>query len=175
MSATALPKLYLLKIKEIFNRCRDEKNLKKVADFASTVRVFWTSLNNYLSLVDLAGIWAITVSVVDSEGLDCKSFVDFFNGVARLKYPAATSYDFCEMLIEDLNVTDTQPPALQFSTFGRACTRTAINELIKADLVLKKAFTSFAGDHIVNLYGGLLWEEVKRLSLGIEVCFIFCH
>ena len=169
MSIVKLPKLVRDRVDQIFERCRDKKSTKNSADFMSTVKVFWSCLNNSLSLVDLAGIWAITVSAGEDDGLDSKVFFDFFNGIARLKYPTAVGNEFCSMLLDDLDSDVTYSERLNMHVFDRVLDRNAIHELFKLDSSLKKAYTTFAGDNIINVDGGLTWEEVRGLSLGMEV------
>lgn len=169
MSEKMISKQIMPKVHEIFVRCRNGRTTKKSADFCTAMKIFWPSLCNSLTMGDLAGIWAIAASAGDSDDLDSKSFADFFNGVARLKYPVAASQDFCDTLAEELITADKTSHHLEIIPVDRIFDRAAINELFKVDVSIKTSFTSFAGDSNVNIAGGLLWEEVKTLSLGLEV------
>lgn len=171
MSAAAdSPETSQLKIEDIFERCSDKKTVKKQADFVSTVKALWTSLDNFLTLVDLAGVWAITVSSIDDDRLDFGAFSDFFNGISKLKYPSTNGDEFCQLLINDMSFAEKNTCPLNFSDFERKCDRSIIHELFRVDAALKKAFASFAVDSITD--GTFMSEEVKRRSLGIEVCDI---
>jgi hypothetical protein len=169
-----MSKQILPKIQEIFECCRDAKTTKKSADFRTTSKVFWPALCNSLTIEDLAGIWAVAASSGDGDDLDSKSFTDFFNGVARLKYPSAASQDFCKALAEEVMVATTTSLHVDTIPFDRIFDREAIHELFKVDVAIKKSFISFAGDSNVSVAGGLQWEEAKMLSLGLEVS-IYSH
>lgn len=162
-------KQMLPKIQEIFDCCRDVQTVKKSADFCATSKIFWPTLCNSLTMADLAGIWAITASGGDGDDLDIKSFSEFFNGVARLKYPTSAAPDFCKALAEELSTVTTTSLHFETIPFGRIFDREAIHELFKVDISIKNSFVSFAGDSNVSVAGGLQWEEAKLLSLGLEV------
>jgi hypothetical protein len=169
MATIKLSRLLRDRIDEVFERCRDSKLVKKVADFTNTVKVFWPILNNSLSLVDLANIWVISVPIDSDEVIDSKIFIEFFNGIGRLKYPTTVGFEFCEKLLDDIGPAVNTFQGLNMLLFERAVDRSSINELFKMDQFLKKAFTSYAGESTIHVPGGLSWEEVKRLSLGMEV------
>jgi hypothetical protein len=159
-------KIWQLKIHDIFERCCDKKTVRKQADFISTVKALWTSLDNCLSLVDLAGVWAITATSADDDKLDFGSFSDFLNGISKLKYPT-NGDEFCQTFIDDVNSAEGRKCQLNFFDLESALDRSTIHELFKVDAVLKKTFSSFAGDSIPDVT--FIWDEVKRRSLGIEV------
>lgn len=159
-------KIWQLKVQDIFERCCDKKSVKKYADFISTVKALWTSLDNCLSLVDLAGVWAITISSVDDDRLDFEAFSDFLHGVSKLKYPT-NGDEFCQTFIDDVNFAQGRICQLNFFDLKSVLDRSAIHEIFKVDAVLKKVFSSFAGDSVPDVT--FAWEEVKRQSLGIEV------
>ena len=169
MSGLKAMKLPQDRIDQVFARCRDTKGSKNVATFICTAKTFWRTLSNSLSLVDLSGIWTIAVSSGDDEALDAKLFLDFFCGVARLKYPYLSKNDCCEMLLRDLDIETSLPESLNSSIFEMAVDRSAIHELFKCESELKKAFVMFTNDRCDNLDGGNTWEAVGRLSLTIEV------
>lgn len=159
-------KIWQLKVQDIFERCCDKKSAKKQADFVSTVKALWTSLDNSLCLVDLAGVWAITISNTDDDRLDFGAFTDFLNGISKLKYPTNRD-EYCQMFIDDVNFAEGRNRKLNFFDLETGLDRSIIHELFKVDHLLKKAFSSFAGDSIPDVT--FMWEEVKRRSLGIEV------
>lgn len=169
MSALKLTKPLLDRIDQVFTRCRDTKVPKYVATFVSTTKVFWRTLNNSLSLVDLSGIWMITVSTGDDENLNGKVFTDFFCGIAMIKHPSLSICDCCEMLLEDLNVETNLSESLNSALFEKAVDKSAIHELFKCEAVLKKAYLTFAADTLDNVDGGITWEEVTKLSVTMEV------
>ena len=169
MSGLKATKLPSDRIDQVFARCRDIKASKNVATFICTAKTFWRTLNNSLSLVDLSGIWTITVSSEDDEGLDTKIFLDFFCAVARLKYPALSKSDCCEMLLRDLDIETNFPDSINSPIFEMAVNRSAIHELFKRESDLKKAFIIFTSDRCDNPDEGNTWEAVGRLSLTIEV------
>ena len=76
------------------------------------------------------------------------------------------------MLLDDLDSDVGYFDRLNMHVFDRVLDRNAIHELFKLDSSLKKAYTTFAGDNIINVDGGLTWEEVRGLSLGMEVKII---
>ena len=65
------------KVDELFKHCSNHA----VVDFRSICKVFWTTLDNSLSIIDLAGIFALSVSGSKSEALDTELFLQFLNGV----------------------------------------------------------------------------------------------
>ena len=72
------------------------------ATFRGITKVFWPILDNSVSLIDLAGVF--TVSVPDSAtGLNITLFGEFFHGISRIKFPNHANY--CESLIELIKTT----------------------------------------------------------------------
>lgn len=175
MSAIKLPRICRDKIDLIFEKCTSVTAKKKTAvDFVSTAKIFWSVLNNSLTLVDLVGVWNIvapsgeTVASPD-DTLEIKLFHEFFNGIAKIKYPTLSAYEFTEKLLEDFNTSVGPSVYEKLNTIDKMFDRNVIYELFKMDLVMKKTYTSYAGENVISIDGGLAWEEVKNLSIGMEV------
>lgn len=135
------------------------------ATFRGIAKVFWPILDNSISLIDLAGVF--TVSVPDSApGLNIALFGEFFHGVSRIKFPNHVNY--CEKLIELIKSTKQMTVLTDNPIFIKAIDREVTRVLLTFDFPLRRAFSNFAGES-VKVGGGLSWEEVKKLSVGMEI------
>ena len=155
------------KIDDIFVQCSNKsESAAGTADFTGISSIFWPILDNSLSLVDLAGVFAIAGS--QSAKLDLILFSEFFNGVARVKFP--TGSDYREKLLD--NFTSVKSMKIQVdsssSSFTKAMDRNVIKVLLKFDISLRRAFCSFAGKNI-SVGGNLTWDEVKKKSITMEL------
>jgi hypothetical protein len=151
------------RIDDMFIKCTASTG---VADLKSVVKVFWPILDNKVSLVDIAGVFTMCVPSNGNESLDLITFVEFFNGIARVKYSSGA--DFCEKLLAELADSAGIKIKADQPLFQQAMDKAVVRTLLKHDLSLRRAFASFAGQNI-NVGGGLTWDEVQRLSLGMEV------
>jgi hypothetical protein len=152
------------KIDEIFlNATSSSSSAAGTCDFRSLASTFWPVLDNSISLVDIAGVFAMTGS---SDSIDSSLFSEFFSGLARVKYPSGS--DFKEKLLEDLHNAKETKKLSDTPSFVKAMDRSVIKVLLKFDLPLRRCFGSFAGQ-AVNIGGGFTWDEVKRLSVGMEI------
>lgn len=152
------------KIDEIFlNASSSSSSPAGTCDFRSVATTFWPILDNSISLVDIAGVFAMTGS---ADAIDSSLFSEFFSGIARVKYPSGT--EFKEKLLDDLHNAKEIKILSDTPSFVKAMDRSVIKVLLKFDLPLRRCFSSFAGQ-AVNIGGGFTWEEVKRLSVGMEI------
>lgn len=166
-------------------------------DLKSAFKLLWATLNNAVSAVDLAGVFSISVpSNNPIEALSRDLFHEFLKAYARLKYPSGA--DYVERLLEELRQskgglhTGSNPPPLMqkgatmqqqqqyhnqqsnpLSTTDRnliysIADKTIIRVLLKYDLQIRRAFAAFSGQ-AVRVGGLVSWEEVKTLSLGMEL------
>ena len=111
-------------------------------DLVSVAKVFWPVLDNKISLVDLAGVYTMSVSGHGSEVLDLITFGDFFNGIARVKYSSGSN--FAEKLLDDLSNANGVKLRTDLPIFGHVFEKNVIRMLLKYDLSLRRAFSGFA-------------------------------
>ena len=154
------------RIREIWNKCTSSKAL----EFVDVVRLLWPLLDNNCTMVDVAGVW----SVAAGDGLmDQTKFGDFLNALAKVRFPNEEGKAACPKLVDEilalLNKKDSPfPPGLSSVEFHRSVDRSCLQELLKVDTLLKNAFATFAGES-VSMTGSVIWEEVRKMSLGMEV------
>ena len=151
------------RIDDMFVKCTASTG---IADLKSVVKVFWPILDNKVSIVDIAGVFTMCVPGNGNETLDLITFVEFFNGIARVKYSSGA--DFCEKLLAELADSSGIKIKADLPLFQQSMEKTVVRTLLKHDLPLRRAFAGFAGQNI-NVGGGLTWEEVQRLGIGMEV------
>lgn len=153
------------KIQDVFVACsnRSGETTGGTCDLQGVVSVFWAAMNNSLSLVDISGVFAMAGS---KSHIDSNLFYEFFSGVARVKYP--TGLDFREKMLEDIANAKSIRLSLDNPSFLKAIDKNTVKVLLRFDLPLRRCFSSFAG-HSVNVGAGLTWEEVKKMSVGMEV------
>lgn len=137
-----------------------------VADLVNVAKVFWPLLDNKVSIVDLAGVYTMSVSGSDAETLDLITFGDFFHGIARVKFSSGAN--FSERLLEELGRAHEVKIRSDLPVFEQIMDKLVVKVLLKYDLPLRRAFSSFAGQSI-NIGGGMTWEEVVKLGVGMEV------
>ena len=154
------------KIDDIFVKCTNASGGGGCADLKAIVRIFWPVLDNRVSLVDLAGVFTMCVPGNGNETLDLITFADFFQGIARIKY--ASGADFCEKMLAELANCAGIKIKSDLPLFNQVMDKNVIRILLKYNMPFRKAFSSFAGQNI-NVGGGLTWDEVQRLSIGMEV------
>ena len=129
-------------------------------DLLGVATTFWPVLNNTVSIVDLGGVYAMT----GHTNLNSAIFSEFFSALARVKYP--TGHDYREKLLEDVTNGKGVRVNSDNAAFLKTMDKAVIRTLLKFDLPLRRAFSAFASQ---TSGGGLTWEEVKRLSVGMEV------
>jgi len=152
------------RIDDVFVQCSAKSNSATgCCDFRGVVAVFWSILDNTLSLIDIAGVYAVTTP---ADTLDASVFVDFFNGIARLKFPSGTEYK--EKMLDLLRDSKPLPSSANSALFGKIMDKNVMKLLLKFDLPLRRCFGSFAGKNI-SFGGNLTWEEVKKNSIGMEI------
>jgi hypothetical protein len=137
-------------------------------DFKSILAHFWIALNNSTSVVDLAGIFTVGVSGHGQgvETLNATLFTEFFKAFARAKYPTGT--DFCEKLLDELKEAKGLKVATDSPILSGLVEKTVVRVLLKYDLALRKAYSNFCGQQ-VRIGGILNWDEVKKMSIDMEV------
>jgi hypothetical protein len=136
-------------------------------DLRSTMKLFWPTLQNSCSMVDLAGLFSVTIPSTNvSETLTVELFQNFFRAFARLKFP--TGADFCERLIEELKSVQGNRKQYENGILNQLAEKNVIRILLKYDLQLRRAFSMFSGQ-AVRIGGVVSWDEVKNLGLGMEV------
>lgn len=150
------------KIDEVYVLC--SQNLGS-ATFKGIAKVFWPILDNGVSLIDLASIF--TISAQDGmTGLNINLFGEFFHGISRIKYPNVTNY--CVKLLEELQQAKQVNVLYDNPVFNKCIDRAVTGILLTFDFPLRRAFSNYAGES-VKVGGGLSWDEVKRLSVGMEI------
>lgn len=155
------------KIDEVFVQCSNKsESAAGTADFTGISSIFWPILDNSLSLVDLAGVFAIAGS--QNSKIDLILFSEFFNGVARVKSP--TGSDYREKLLDNFASIKSMKIQVESSSssFTKAMDRNVIKVLLKFDISLRRTFCSFAGKNI-SVGGSLTWDEVKKKSISMEL------
>ena len=151
------------KIDEVYVLCSQNSN---AATFRGIAKVFWPILDNSTSLIDLAGVYTVSATSESPPGLNITSFGEFFHGIAKVKFPNFGNY--CEKLLEDIQKSRKVAIQVDNPIFTKAMDRDVCRVLLAFDFSLRRAFSNFAGDS-VKVGGGLSWEEVKRLSIGMEI------
>ena len=150
------------KVDEVFLSCSSAGP----ADFRNVAKTFWSVLDNKVSVVDLAGIFTMSVTGNGVEALNSMLFAEFFSGIARIKYP--TGADYCEKLLEDLKNAKGLRIRSDLPLFTRSMDKNVVRVLLKYDMPLRRCFSGFAGQTI-NVGGGLTWDEVRKRTIGMEV------
>lgn len=151
-----------LNVDDVFVLCSNHSECETgYCDLVGVGTTFWPVLNNTVSIVDLGGVYAMT----GHTNLNSAIFSEFFGAFARVKYP--TGHDYREKLLEDV----TNGKGIRINSdnpaFLRTMDKAVIRTLLKFDLPLRRAFSAFASR--TSGGGGLTWDEVKRLSVGMEV------
>ena len=153
------------KIDGVFAKCKSKSGVQSndSCDLRGLLSIFWPILDNTMSLVDFFGV----LSMADNqENIDSIKFPEFFNGIARVKYPSGQS--FRENLLEDINKSKNIKVQTDSTAYNRVCEKNVMKLLLKFDLPLRRAFSSFSGQN-VRIGGGYTWDEVRRLAIGIEL------
>jgi len=151
------------KIEDIYKLCNSSG---QSPDFRTIVKVFWIILDNNLSLLDMAGIFTIALNGNRTGILDPAMFMQFINGVAKMKYPLGV--EFAESLVDELRNARSVKLSGDAQTFARIMDQSCMKALLKSDSTLRRIFASFAGKR-VRLGAGLTWNEVKTQSVGMEI------
>jgi hypothetical protein len=157
------------RIEELFIQC-SAINPGSV-EFASVAKLFWPVLDNRLSLVDLAGLFAMAIPPHSQlESIDGQLFTDIFNAAAKLKYP--TGKEYCDKMLDDMKTAKPLAVSGENSFFMKSMEKNVIRSMLKFDIPIRRAYSSFAGKAI-SAGGAITWEEVKRLNLSMEVAICF--
>lgn len=151
------------KIEEIFALCAGGQN---TTDFAGVIKNFWPILDNSVSLCDLSGIFTVT-NPKGTDTLDLHLFKEFLNGVSRMKYPFEVNHK--EKLLADITVARSVTFNVDNTTFQKTMDKSVMRILLKFDMPLRRTFSTFAGRG-VKVGGGLTWDEVKKMEIGMDVC-----
>lgn len=151
------------KIEELFTQCSGAIG---AVDFKGICKLLWVCLNNSVSMVDLAGIFTVALHSGGPETLSSDLFFEFFKAFARVKYPAAT--DFCDKLLEEIRGAKNLKVSSETAQFAQMMDKNVIKVLLKYDLAIRKAYSNFCGQS-VRVGGILSWDDVKNLSVGMEV------
>lgn len=135
------------------------------ATFKGIAKIFWPILDNNISLIDLASIF--TISAQESlPGLNITLFNEFFHGIAKVKFP--NFINNVEKLLEEIQKAKKFTYMHDNILFNKSMDRAVTTVLLTFDFPLRRAFSNYAGDK-VKVGGGLSWEEVKKLSIGMEI------
>lgn len=157
------------KIDEIFTICSSSSSIG-TADFKSICRHFWYHLDNSVTIVDLAGVFTVCIPSNGAEVLTIDIFPDFIKALARVKYPVDS--DYCEKFVMDVleNMKDSNKnnSVSESLTFSLVMDRHVMRTLLKFDIPIRRAFSHFCGQS-VRVGGRLNWEEIRSLSIGMEV------
>ena len=93
-------------------------------------------------------------------------FKSFCNTVSKIKYPAEVNH--LERLMDDLISARALKCGFDSPTFTKSMEKSVMRVLLKFDMPLRRSFSAFAGRG-VKIGGGLTWEEVKRMEVGMDV------
>jgi hypothetical protein len=151
------------KIHELFVSCSGSNG---TADFRSISKVLWMCLTNAVSVVDLAGVFTVSVPGNGIEMLDLELFTEFIKAFARLRYP--TNPEFCNLVLDEIKGGKSLRANTETPFFATIMDKNVTRILLKYDLALRRAYSNFCGQS-VRVGGILNWEEVKNLSIGMEV------
>jgi hypothetical protein len=151
------------KIHELFVGCSGSNG---TADFKAICKVLWRALNNAVSVVDLAGVFTVTVPGNGIEMLNDLLFTEFIKAFARLRFPS--SADFCNLVLDEVRASKGLRSNTENPFFASVMDKNVIRILLKFDLPLRRAYSNFCGQS-VRVGGILNWDEVKSLSIGMEI------
>jgi len=151
------------KIHELFVSCSGSNG---TADFKSVSKMLWMSLNNSVSVVDLAGVFTVSIPGNGIEMLNADLFTEFIKAFSRLRYP--TSPDFCNLVLDELKASKGLRSNTENPLFASVMDKNVVRILLKYDLPLRRAYSNFCGQS-VRVGGILNWDEVKSLSIGMEI------
>ena len=151
------------KINEIYTLCLTGNNDN--VQFLGVAKTFWCVLGNSLTLSDLSGIFTVA-NPRGQDYLDLPLFKSFCNSVSKVKYPG--DINSLERLVDDLMNARTMKVAYDNPNFTKTMEKSVMRVLLKYDMPLRRSFSAFAGRG-VKIGGGLTWEEVKRMEVGMDV------
>lgn len=151
------------KIDEVYALCLSGNN--DTVQFLGVVKNFWPVLDNSLTLCELSGIYTIA-NPRGQDYLDLPLFKGFCNSVSKIKYPAEVNH--LEKLVEDLISARAMKCGFENPTFTKSMEKSVMRVLLKYDMPLRRSFSAFAGRG-VKIGGGLTWDEVKRMEVGMDV------
>jgi hypothetical protein len=155
------------KIHELFVSCSGSNG---TADFKAISKVLWMCLNNSASIVDLAGIFMVSIPGNGIEMLNADLFTEFIKAFARLRFP--NNPDFCNLLLDEIKASKALRSNTENQFFASLMDKNVTRILLKYDLPLRRAYSNFCGQS-VRIGGILNWDEVKSLSIGMEVRILY--
>lgn len=136
-------------------------------ELKAALKLMWNSLNNSVTIVDVAGVFAISIPAGNtSEVLTRELFRDFYRAFARLKYP--TGIDYNERLMDEIRHSKGHRVNVEGGIIAAIADKQVMRVLLKYDLPLRRSFSTFCGQ-AVRVGSMVSWDEVKTLNLGMEV------
>lgn len=151
------------KIEEIFALCCAGTN--NVVYFPEIAKTFWPVLDNNVTLCDLSGIFTIA-NPRGQDHLDLPLFTEFLGGISKIKYPSEMAH--LDKLVDDLITARSARYQSNNPIFIASMDKATMRVLLQFDLSLRRAFSAFAGRG-VKVGGGLTWDEVKKMEVGMDV------
>jgi hypothetical protein len=152
------------RIEELFNAYSGPSG---TVELRSVFKLLWAALSNSVSLVDLAGVFAISIPGTSTlEVLTQDLFHDFFRAFARLKFPSGV--DYCERLIDEIRNSKVVKTHTDLGILGTLADKASVRILLKYDLPLRRAFSAFCSQSM-KVGSIVSWDEVRTLALGMEV------
>ena len=107
-----------------------------------------------------------------AEVLTIDIFPDFVKALSRVKYP--TDSDYYEKFVSDVLDTNKEKTIIDSLTFTSIMERNVMRTLLKYDIPIRRAYSYFCGQS-VRVGGRLNWDEIKSMSIGMEVRAISIH
>ncbi len=159
-------------IAELFGRCAVPPGSQTVSDFATLVKSLWPILDNNVSLCDLSGVFTISVPGRNDSSLDLKLFSEFLSAISRIKFSNHSNAMGLELLMNEVVSAKSVHFGSDSALFSKLVDKQVIRVLLKFDLPLRRAFSSFAGS-AARVGGGLNWDDVKAQNIGMEVIIHF--
>ena len=159
------------KISQVYTLCLSGNS--ENVQFLGVARNFWPVLDNTLTLCELSGLYTIS-NPRGQDFLDMPLFKAFVKTVSKIKYPSDA--DHMEKFVDDLMGARSIKCCFDNATFIKSMEKSVMRVLLKYDIPLRRCFSAFAGRG-VKIGGGLTWEEVKRMEVGMDVSLkvVLCH
>jgi hypothetical protein len=139
-----------------------------MSDFTALVKALWPILDNNVSLCDLSGVFTVSTPASQQSQLDAKTFAEFLSAISRIKFPQHQNNAALELLMAEITNAKSVHFGSDNALFSKLIDKLVIRVLLKFDLPLRRAFSSFAGP-AARVGGGLNWDDVKSQNIGMEV------